>query len=66
MGPGLIIFLILAAFLLLGFIGWCLVHFGTIGEVDLDEPTGYVDQVTQTAYDADAWKHATPKVHHAE
>lgn len=80
MSHGLIILCILAAFLLLSFVGWCLVRAGTLGE---DDPTedflnalerqvqerGYVDQdgeSTLTAYDRNAWKHATVKTHHAE
>lgn len=47
---------------------WAIVRGGSMGEDDPEEfePRGYVDQDTQPAYDADAWKHATVKVPHAE
>jgi len=66
MSPGLIILLILAVFLFLGFVGWCLVRFGTIGEADLDEPQGYVDQDGERTPARHQWVNAGAKAHHAE
>lgn len=53
---------IIGAFFLLGFVGWALVHAGSLGE---DDPEEY-EEIKLASYDSDAWKHAVPKVPHAE
>lgn len=56
----------IAIWMLLALPIWAIVHGAGENDPEEFEPRGYVDQDTQTAYDAEAWKHAVPKTHHAE